>query len=104
VQASDLSSTTKLAKAIVQHSYDSHDHELLNTNIRTLEKKHGQLKAVIQAIVEQSMEWLEPIKAKDGVERWLELIETLRIVTEGKVHLIHPSLLSLGSLTLKDLP
>jgi hypothetical protein len=69
----------------VQLSYDSHNYELLNLNIRTLDKKHGQLKAVVQSIVEQSMAWLDPVKEKDGVERWLELIDTLRTVTEGKV-------------------
>lgn len=31
------------------------------------------------------MLWLDEIKQRDGVEKWLELIETLRTVTEGKV-------------------
>ena len=31
------------------------------------------------------MSWLDEIKQRDGVERWLELVETLRTVTEGKV-------------------
>jgi len=31
------------------------------------------------------MSWLDDIKQRDGVEKWLELIETLRTVTEGKV-------------------
>lgn len=50
-----------------------------------LSKKHGQLKAAIQAIVELVMGWLDEVKQRDGVERWLELVETLRGVTEGKV-------------------
>jgi len=33
------------------------------------------------------MSWLDEIKQRDGVEKWLELIETLRAVTEGKVRL-----------------
>jgi 26S proteasome regulatory subunit N5 len=37
-------------------------------------------------MVELSIEWLEEIKNRDGVEKWLELVETLRAVTEGKVH------------------
>lgn len=57
----------------------------MNLNIKTLEKKHGQLKAVITSIVEQSMAWLDPIKSVAGMDRWLQLIETLRVVTEGKV-------------------
>jgi len=62
----------------------------LNLNIKTLEKKHGQLKVVIQSIVEQAMNWLEPIKSAAGLERWLQLIETLRSVTEGKIFLETP--------------
>lgn len=50
-----------------------------------LSKKHGQLKAAIQAIVELAIVWLEDIKKSTGVEKWLELVETLRGVTEGKV-------------------
>ena len=36
-------------------------------------------------MVEQAMGWLDEIKQRDGLERWLELVETLRQVTEGKV-------------------
>lgn len=62
---------------------------LLNSSISTLSKKHGQLKAAVQAIVELSMSWLEEIKQKDGIENWLKLVETLRDVTEGKVLLLY---------------
>ena len=84
-QASDLKSTTRLANSILDLSYESQDYDVLNLNIRTLEKKHGQFKAVIQSIVEQAMKWLDAIKSSSGVNRWLQLIETLRSVTEGKV-------------------
>lgn len=60
----------------------------MNANIQLLSKKHGQLKGAIQAIVELAMGWLEEIKQRDGTEKWLELVETLRSVTEGKVRLI----------------
>ena len=50
-----------------------------------MSKKHGQLKGAIQAMVELAMTWLDEIKQRDGTEKWLELIETLRTVTEGKV-------------------
>lgn len=72
-------------KEICQLSYDARDYEKLNANIQLLSKKHGQLKAAIQAFVEQAMGWLEEIRQRDGTEKWLELIETLRSVTEGKV-------------------
>lgn len=43
------------------------------------------MKAAVQAIVELSIGWLDQVKAANGIERWLELVETLRGVTEGKV-------------------
>jgi 26S proteasome regulatory subunit N5 len=73
-------------KAVVEFCYNARDYTLLNSSITLLSKKHGQLKGAVQAIVEQMMEWLEEIKTRDGVERWLELVETLRGVTEGKVN------------------
>ena len=70
----------------MEFCYNARDYTLLNSSITLLSKKHGQLKGAVQAIVEQTMEWLEETKTRDGVERWLELIETLRGVTEGKVN------------------
>jgi 26S proteasome regulatory subunit N5 len=104
IKAADLTSTTRLAKAIIQHTYDARNHTLLNSSIQTLSKKHGQLKAVIQAFVEQAIEWLHEIKSRDGTEKWLELVETLRSVTEGKVN--HPSIpVQISSLiSFTDLP
>lgn len=87
MQASDLNSTTRLVKEICQLSYDARNYTLLNHDIQLLSKKHGQLKAAIQTMVEQAMEWLPEIKEREGVEKWLELMETLRSVTEGKVRI-----------------
>jgi 26S proteasome regulatory subunit N5 len=75
-------------KVALQHCYDARNLVLLNSSLSVLSKKHGQLKAAIQAMVELSMGWLEDIKQKDGVEKWLELVETLRGVTEGKVFVL----------------
>ncbi|KAI0785093.1 PCI-domain-containing protein [Abortiporus biennis] len=88
--ASDLASTTRLLKEITQLAYDARDYTLLNSSVLTLSKKHGQLKAAIQAMVEQTMGWLDEIKSRDGTEKWLALIETLRTVTEGKLYLETP--------------
>ena len=82
-----MSSTTKLVKTICQLTYDARDYALLNSSINALSKKHGQLKGAVQVMVELSIEWLDEIKQRDGVGKWLELVETLRTVTEGKVHL-----------------
>lgn len=83
-QGSDLKSTTRLVKAIMELEYDARDYAQLNSSISTLSKKHGQLKGAIQVMVEDAMSWLDEIKQRDGVETWLELVETLRTVTEGK--------------------
>ncbi|ESK98113.1 26s proteasome non-atpase regulatory subunit 12 [Moniliophthora roreri MCA 2997] len=88
--AADLASTTKLLKAITQHAYNVRDFTQLNNAISVLSKKHGQLKAAIQAMVEQVMGWLDDVKEKEGTERWLELVHTLREVTEGKIFLETP--------------
>jgi hypothetical protein len=84
-QGSDLKSTTRLVKAIIELEYNAREYAQLNSSISVLSKKHGQLKGAIQAMVELAMTWLDEIKQRDGVEKWLELIETLRTVTEGKV-------------------
>ena len=36
-------------------------------------------------MVELAMGWLDELKKREGTEKWLELVETLRTVTEGKV-------------------
>lgn len=86
-QASDLKSTIRLAQAVAERAYEARDYTLLNSSITLLSKKHGQLKGVVQALVEQSIKWLEEIKEREGIEKWLELVETLRSITEGKVRL-----------------
>ncbi|KAF7302732.1 hypothetical protein HMN09_00908100 [Mycena chlorophos] len=88
--AADLASTSRLAKAIVQHCYDARNYDLLNANVSLLSKKHGQLKAAIQAIVELVMGWLDEVKKSAGTDKWLELVQTLRTVTEGKIFLETP--------------
>ncbi|KAJ7926030.1 PCI domain-containing protein [Mycena leptocephala] len=85
--AADLNSTKRLVKAVVEHCYEARDFDLLNSNVSILSKKHGQLKAAVQAIVELVMEWLEDVKKTAGIEKWLELVQTLRGVTEGKVRM-----------------
>jgi hypothetical protein len=75
-------------KAALQHCYDPRDYSLLNSTFNILSKKHGQLKAVVQAMVELCISWLPEIKERDGVDRWLELVETVRSVTEGKVSVL----------------
>ena len=96
LQAADQKSTTRIATTISQLAYEARDYTQLNTNISLLSKKHGQLKAVIQSIVEQAMGWLDEMRNRDGLEKWLELVETLRQVTEGKASNIFSSTLQMS--------
>ncbi|KAI9461742.1 hypothetical protein HD554DRAFT_2028043 [Boletus coccyginus] len=88
--ASDLPSTTRLAKAALDQCYKAGDYVQLNATINLLSKKHGQLKVVVQSLVEQAMTWLAKIRQQEGDAKWLELVETLRSVTEGKIFLETP--------------
>ncbi|KIJ65013.1 hypothetical protein HYDPIDRAFT_89044 [Hydnomerulius pinastri MD-312] len=88
--ASDLPSTTRLAKAALDQCYEARDYAQLNATISLLSKKHGQLKGVVQAMVEQAITWLPEIRKREGEAKWLELVETLRVVTEGKIFLETP--------------
>ncbi|KAL0951456.1 hypothetical protein HGRIS_008145 [Hohenbuehelia grisea] len=88
--AADLSSTTRLVTTIAEHCYTARDYALLNSSVSVLSKKHGQLKGAVQAMVEKVMGWLEEVKERDGVDKWLEILETLRGVTEGKIFLETP--------------
>ncbi|KAI0041896.1 26S proteasome non-ATPase regulatory subunit 12 [Auriscalpium vulgare] len=88
--ASDLKSTTRLVKAIIELNYEARDYTQLNSSINVLSKKHSQLKGAIQAMVELAVTWLEEVRERDGTEKWLELVETLRTVTEGKLFLETP--------------
>ncbi|KAI0275156.1 hypothetical protein BC834DRAFT_921282 [Gloeopeniophorella convolvens] len=87
---SDLRSTTRLVQTIIELEYDARDYTQLNSSINVLSKKHGQLKGAIQGMVELAMSWLDEINQRDGIEKWLELVETLRTVTEGKLFLETP--------------
>ncbi|KAI0931818.1 hypothetical protein AcV5_004788 [Taiwanofungus camphoratus] len=88
--ASDTNSTTRLVKDICELCYEARDYALLNSSINTLSKKHGQLKAAIQAMVEQAMGWLDETRKREGDQKWLELIKPLRGVSEGKIFLETP--------------
>ena len=70
---------------ILETTYAARDYKQLNSSINVLSKKQSQLKVAIQKMVELAFGWLEEIKQRDGLEKWLELLETLRAVTEGKV-------------------
>lgn len=87
-KAADLASTNRVVKTILDQCYQAKDYAKLNSTLTLLSKKHGQLKAVIQTMVDHVYEWLEDVKQAAGTDKWLELLETLRDITEGRVRAI----------------
>jgi 26S proteasome regulatory subunit N5 len=86
-QASDALSTKRILVTVVQLCAESSSWEMLNDQILAFSKKHGQLKAAIQGMVEEACKLLEKTDWA-GLGKTSErdkLIETLRVVTEGKV-------------------
>lgn len=81
LQAADLASTTRVLIAITSLLHAKKEWTLLNSHISLLSKKHGQLRQATQNMVEHVIKYLESMEGKEK----LELIETLREVTEGKV-------------------
>ena len=87
-----MSSTSTLLTLIARLCYQAQDFDQLFTQLTVMSKKHGQLKEAVVRMVDESMTWLPELKEKkdkgeykNGKDRWLELLNTLRDITEGKV-------------------
>lgn len=87
-----MSSTSALLVLLARLVWEQRDLELLNTQLTLLSKKHGQLKEAVVRMVDEAMTFLPELKKKKdegeymtGKDRWLELVQTLRDITEGKV-------------------
>ncbi|KAJ9106080.1 hypothetical protein QFC21_001219 [Naganishia friedmannii] len=91
--SADLQSTSALLTLIPDLTYSlppQPSYNLLNSSLTIFSKKHGQLKEAVVRMVEKAMTLLDDLKSKgevDGKNRWLELINTLRDITEGKIYL-----------------
>ncbi|KDE09163.1 hypothetical protein MVLG_00876 [Microbotryum lychnidis-dioicae p1A1 Lamole] len=84
--SADLASTTRVLIAIISILHQHKQYDLLNTHITLLSKKHGQLRQATQKMVDEAMTYLDNLDGKPK----LDLIETLRDVTEGKIYLEVP--------------
>ncbi|WVQ65751.1 uncharacterized protein L199_003929 [Kwoniella botswanensis] len=95
--AADMTSTATLLTLLTRLCWEQSDLDLLNAQLTILSKKHGQLKEAVVRMVDEAMTWLPTLKSqKDqgkfngGKDRWLELVKTLRDITEGKIYLELP--------------
>jgi 26S proteasome regulatory subunit N5 len=97
-QASDAISTKHILVKVVQLCAGHEEWETLNDQILAFTKKHGQLKAAAQGMVAEawgilrSKDW----KGEGKIKERGKLIETLRVVTEGKVFCLLGGWLTVG--------
>ncbi|KAJ3022751.1 26S proteasome non-ATPase regulatory subunit 12 [Thoreauomyces humboldtii] len=80
--AADLASNSRVLLAALQICLRAADWKVLNENIILLSKRHGLLKQAVTKMIQEAMTYID--KAPDMATK-LELIETLRSVTEGKI-------------------
>lgn len=66
---------------IIDLFHAAHDLAQVNAYLQILSKKHGQLRQAVQKMVERAMEMVQESTGKEK----LDLIETLRDISEGKV-------------------
>lgn len=87
-----MTSTATLLTTLATIIHSAGDLDMLNQQLTIMSKKHGQLKEAVVRMVDEAMKWLPALKEKKekgeykgGKDRWLELLNTLRDITEGKV-------------------
>jgi len=80
---SDMMSSARILVAIVQIIYDVKKWDLLNEYISVLAKKRSQSKQAIVKMVQECVIYVDQTPDK---ETKIKLIDTLRVVTEGKIY------------------
>eukprot|EP01087_Luapelamoeba_hula_P001952 TRINITY_DN1173_c0_g1_i1.p1 TRINITY_DN1173_c0_g1~~TRINITY_DN1173_c0_g1_i1.p1 ORF type:complete len:466 (-),score=98.64 TRINITY_DN1173_c0_g1_i1:67-1464(-) len=78
----DELSTIKVACTAVTLCFEAKDHQALRDTLVHISKRRGQTKDVIQKMVAEAMTFVDKI---DDMPKKLELIDTLRLITEGKI-------------------
>ncbi|KAF3822467.1 hypothetical protein GH733_007841, partial [Mirounga leonina] len=81
--ASDMVSTSRILVAVVKMCYEAKEWDLLNENIILLSKRRSQLKQAVAKMVQQCCTHVEEIT---DLPVKLQLIDTLRMVTEEKIY------------------
>jgi len=76
----DAPSTIRVTKLIISLCFDAKDFKALNANLVLLSKRRGQMRTVIQEFVKTAISFLDKLNKPER----LELIDTLRGITDGK--------------------
>ncbi|KAJ3217580.1 26S proteasome non-ATPase regulatory subunit 12 [Dinochytrium kinnereticum] len=80
--SADVASNTRILLSIINISFDAKDWKGLGERITLLAKKHGLLKTAVTKMIQEAMTFIERIQ---DMETKLQLIATLRTVTDGKI-------------------
>eukprot|EP01088_Endostelium_zonatum_P010630 TRINITY_DN2414_c0_g1_i2.p1 TRINITY_DN2414_c0_g1~~TRINITY_DN2414_c0_g1_i2.p1 ORF type:complete len:475 (-),score=124.07 TRINITY_DN2414_c0_g1_i2:31-1455(-) len=81
----DVESTKQIAITVVQLCFDNNKNiPVLIESLNYLSKRRGQMKQVIQAMVQEAMKYLND-ESIPSVDTQIQLIDTLRSITEGKI-------------------
>ena len=81
-QGGDFTTCSKIAREIVRICFQAANWNQLNDTLVMLSKRRGQSKTVIQESVQEAMGFLDTM---DELPVAVELIKTLRSITEGKI-------------------
>lgn len=79
-----MASNTKILVQIIDLCYKKGQYKLLNENVTSLSKKHGLLKTAVNKMVQQALTFVTELN-EAAIK--MDLIETLRSVTDGKIFL-----------------
>ncbi|KAI8809001.1 hypothetical protein BJ742DRAFT_805895 [Cladochytrium replicatum] len=80
--ASDLASNSRVLIHIIKLCYDAGNWKMIGEYVVLLSKKHGMLKQAITKLVKEAITYLD---STPDLETKLSLINTLRLVTDGKI-------------------
>jgi len=81
--ANDAHSTSRILEAVVTMCYDAKDWDAMGEYVILLTKRRGALKMAVTKMVQKAFDYLDSTPDK---ETMLKLIDTLRTVTAGKIH------------------
>jgi 26S proteasome regulatory subunit N5 len=82
LQAGDSPAVAKVAVQVIRRCWQARDYSQLNANLMVIAKRRAQLKQAIAEMVQEAMTYVGQIASLDDR---LQLVSTLRTVTDGKV-------------------